>query len=62
MKKFYLFKLLLLVPWLNGCGQMGPLYLPGTAPPIHVEKEKTEQPDAEEKADSEKNTSSENQP
>lgn len=31
--------ILLLVHGLNGCGQSGPLYIPGTPPPIKVPKE-----------------------
>lgn len=37
MKNYSLF--LLLLTALTGCGQLGPLYLPGTPPPIHVEPE-----------------------
>jgi predicted small lipoprotein YifL len=37
MKNYSLF--LLLLTALTGCGQVGPLYLPGTPPPIHVEPE-----------------------
>jgi predicted small lipoprotein YifL len=33
------FASLLLVLWLGGCGQKGPLYLPDEPAPIHVEKE-----------------------
>lgn len=39
MKAYRLLKLLFLIPLLCGCGQMGPLYLPDTPPPIHTEKE-----------------------
>jgi predicted small lipoprotein YifL len=42
MKNYSLF--LLLLTALTGCGQVGPLYLPGTPPPIHVEPES--QPEA----------------
>jgi predicted small lipoprotein YifL len=55
------FQLLLLgsIPLLNGCGQTGPLYLPGTVPPIHTEKP---QPSADEKkSEPEKQPSSKNQ-
>lgn len=38
MKVHYLLTLLFLTDLLYGCGQIGPLYLPGTPPPIHVEK------------------------
>jgi predicted small lipoprotein YifL len=41
-------KLLLFLPLisaLTGCGQPGPLYLPGTAPPIHVEPEPKPEPE-----------------
>jgi predicted small lipoprotein YifL len=37
MKKHSLFLLSFIA--LTGCGQVGPLYLPGTPPPIHVEPE-----------------------
>jgi predicted small lipoprotein YifL len=39
MKPSKLFLFLLLNTVLAGCGQPGPLYLPGHAPPIHVEPE-----------------------
>jgi predicted small lipoprotein YifL len=42
MKNYCLFLLLLTV--ITGCGQAGPLYLPDTTPPIHVEKPKEETP------------------
>ncbi len=44
-----LYKLLLLLPLnllcLAGCGQPGPLYLPGQAAPIHVEPESAPKPE-----------------
>lgn len=61
MKVHNLLKLLCLTLLLSGCGQMGPLYLPGTAPPIHVEKEKPDLPDEAEKTESEKSTPPQNQ-
>lgn len=43
------FKLLLLIQLLasglTACGQPGPLYLPGQAPPIHVEPEQAPKPE-----------------
>jgi predicted small lipoprotein YifL len=39
MKPRKLFLFLSLWSALTGCGQPGPLYLPGTTPPIHVEPE-----------------------
>jgi predicted small lipoprotein YifL len=39
MKTSKLFLLLAACSALAGCGQPGPLYLPGTTPPIHVEPE-----------------------
>jgi predicted small lipoprotein YifL len=44
--------LLLLLPLICSCGQTGPLYLPGTPPPIHVKKEVKPEPDKVEKTDS----------
>jgi predicted small lipoprotein YifL len=37
MKIYTLLSLLLLSYLLYGCGQTGPLYLPGTPPPIHTD-------------------------
>ena len=56
MKNYSLF--LLLLTALTGCGQVGPLYLPGTPPPIHVEPEpkpeaKKPAPEPEQKTPSE---------
>ncbi len=39
MKHYKLLLLIQLATVLTGCGQPGPLYLPGQAPPIHVEPE-----------------------
>ncbi|MGZ5006936.1 MAG: LPS translocon maturation chaperone LptM [Methylobacter sp.] len=42
-----LYKLSLLIPLITalaGCGQPGPLYLPGQAAPIHVEPEPAPKP------------------
>jgi predicted small lipoprotein YifL len=39
MKPYQLLPILLLSPVMTGCGQPGPLYLPGSATPIHVEHE-----------------------
>lgn len=58
MKVYQLFKLLFLIPLLCSCGQIGPLYLPDAPPPIHVQKEKTDQPADEQKTESKKSTSS----
>lgn len=44
--KFYLLILLLpLLAFLSGCGQPGPLYLPGQKAPIHVEPEPAANPE-----------------
>ncbi|MFA5922550.1 MAG: lipoprotein [Methylococcaceae bacterium] len=40
---------------LTGCGQPGPLYLPGTTPPIHVEPEPEPEAEAEAEPKPEKN-------
>lgn len=40
MRIFQLSLILLLSSAFVGCGQPGPLYLPGKAAPIHVEPEK----------------------
>lgn len=45
MKNYSLF--LLLVVFLTGCGQAGPLYLPDAKPPVHVEKPKEDKPKEE---------------
>ncbi|TRW93289.1 LPS translocon maturation chaperone LptM [Candidatus Methylobacter oryzae] len=45
MKSYKLLVLLLLNPLIVGCGQPGPLYLPGQAAPIHVEPEPVAKPD-----------------
>jgi hypothetical protein len=50
MNSYNVSKLLFFSILLCGCGQTGPLYLPGTPPPIHVEKEKTAPPVEAEKA------------
>jgi predicted small lipoprotein YifL len=60
MNVYSLLKLVFLISVLCSCGQMGPLYLPGTPPPIHVEKEKTAQPADEQKTDSPSPTSPQN--
>jgi predicted small lipoprotein YifL len=44
MKSYKLLLLLLLNPVLVGCGQPGPLYLPGQQAPIHVEPEPAQNP------------------
>jgi len=44
MKPYKLLLLLLAVSGLAGCGQPGPLYLPGHAAPIHVEPEPAPKP------------------
>ncbi|MCX7091837.1 MAG: lipoprotein [Methylobacter sp.] len=45
MKLYKLLLLLLPVSALAGCGQPGPLYLPGQAAPIHVEPEPAPTPE-----------------
>jgi predicted small lipoprotein YifL len=47
MKIRQLFLFLAMISALTGCGQPGPLYLPGTAPPIHVEPEPKPEPTSE---------------
>ncbi|MGJ0492285.1 LPS translocon maturation chaperone LptM [Methylobacter sp.] len=42
MKNYKLLLLLLLSSVAAGCGQPGPLYLPGQPAPIHVEPDKDE--------------------
>jgi len=49
MKTTQLFLFLAVYSALTGCGQIGPLYLPGTAPPIHVEPEPKPEPKPEAK-------------
>jgi len=49
MKTTQLFLFLAAYSALTGCGQIGPLYLPGTAPPIHVEPEPKPEPKPEAK-------------
>jgi predicted small lipoprotein YifL len=46
MKPYKLLLLLLLNPCLAGCGQPGPLYLPGQAAPIYVEPEPAAKPES----------------
>lgn len=58
MKVYHLPKLLFLTFFLCSCGQTGPLYLPGTPPPIHTEKERPAQPDMQ-KTEPNHSTSSE---
>jgi predicted small lipoprotein YifL len=45
MKTIQLFLLLTCYLNLTGCGQTGPLYLPGTPAPIYVPHEPTPTPD-----------------
>jgi predicted small lipoprotein YifL len=45
MKPFKLLPLVPLIMGLAGCGQPGPLYLPGQAAPIHVEPEPAPKPE-----------------
>jgi predicted small lipoprotein YifL len=44
MKPYKLLLLLLLNSVVTGCGQPGPLYLPGQVAPIHVEPEPAQKP------------------
>jgi predicted small lipoprotein YifL len=57
MKTTKLFLFLAACSALTGCGQPGPLYLPGTTPPIHVEPEPEPEPESkpEPKSEPEKN-------
>lgn len=34
--------LILMTLWLQACGQTGPLYMPGTPPPVYVPEEERE--------------------
>ncbi|MCF7965116.1 lipoprotein [Methylobacter sp. Wu8] len=45
MKPYKLLLLVLLNSFVAGCGQPGPLYLPGQAAPIHVEPEPAPEPE-----------------
>ncbi|MCK9395246.1 MAG: lipoprotein [Methylobacter sp.] len=45
MKPYKLLLLVLLNSVVAGCGQPGPLYLPGQAAPIHVEPEPSKTPE-----------------
>jgi predicted small lipoprotein YifL len=49
MKTSQLFLFLAASSALTSCGQLGPLYLPGTTPPIHVESEPKPEPKSEPK-------------
>jgi predicted small lipoprotein YifL len=49
LMKDFRFTLLLLSLALSGCGQPGPLYLPGTKPPFYVPPEEITEPEAKEK-------------
>lgn len=51
MKHYKLLLLVLFNTALTGCGQIGPLYLPGQAAPIHVEPEPAQKPELEPKTD-----------
>jgi len=55
MKTTKLFLFLAACSALTGCGQPGPLYLPGTTPPIHVEPEPEPESKPEPKSEPEKN-------
>jgi predicted small lipoprotein YifL len=47
MKTCQLLMFLASCPTITGCGQIGPLYLPGTAPPVHVEREQKPETETE---------------
>ncbi|MDD1637603.1 MAG: lipoprotein [Methylococcaceae bacterium] len=51
MKTRQLFLFLAACSALTGCGQPGPLYLPGTTPPIHVEPKPEPEPEPEAEAE-----------
>jgi predicted small lipoprotein YifL len=51
MKTTQLFLFLAACSALTGCGQIGPLYLPGTAPPIYVPPEPKAEPKPELKSE-----------
>jgi predicted small lipoprotein YifL len=61
MKVYNLLALLCVTPLLYSCGQMGPLYLPGTPPPIHTGKEEVPQSTDTKKAEPAKSTPSQTQ-
>jgi len=47
--------LILLLGWvMAGCGQPGPLYLPGKAAPVHVEPEKNQEKNQDQEQTQEK--------
>jgi len=50
MKTSQLLMFLALCPTLTGCGQIGPLYLPGTKPAIYVPPEPESKPKPEVKS------------
>ena len=52
MKTSQLFLFLVACFALSGCGQPGPLYLPGTVPPIYVEPEPAPEPKPQPKPES----------
>ena len=52
MKSSKLFLLLAASSVLTGCGQPGPLYLPGTTPPVHVEPEPEPETDSKSEPES----------
>jgi predicted small lipoprotein YifL len=47
MKTIHLFLFLAACSALTGCGQVGPLYLPGSAAPIYVPPEPKPEPKSE---------------
>jgi predicted small lipoprotein YifL len=60
MNIYRLLQLIFLIPFMSSCGQTGPLYLPGTPPPIHTERERSPQPADEKTPESTPPSSSKN--
>jgi len=54
MKTSQLFLFLASCSALTSCGQLGPLYLPGSAPPIYVPSEPAPEPKSEPKTEKNK--------
>jgi predicted small lipoprotein YifL len=55
MKTCQLIMFLAVCPALTGCGQMGPLYLPGTKPAIYVPPEPEPKPEVKPEPNPQKN-------
>ena len=60
MRVFKILATVLPALWIIACGQTGPLYLPGSAAPVHVPKEQREE-SQEENQENEENQEEEQQ-